>query len=582
VERDTGKDRLSPRSNWLMPDRVQYIVVSRSQEAAYNTGTELPLPGDDFMSHRRAFLVPWFTTPVAVIALLALVGCTGAPPPVGAGQGEEKQEKVAAPDLNGGTDWLNTDRPLDLKELRGRVVLLDFWTLCCINCIHTLPDLAKLEAKYPGVLVVIGIHTPKFDNEKNTESIRKAILRYEVKHPVINDADQKIWRRYRINSWPSLVLIDPDGNFYGRAGGEGNYELLDQHIGKMVAAYRAKKQLKETPLEFKLVREKEVSPLYFPGKVLADAASKRLFIADSTNHRIVITNLEGKKIAIAGDGKGGFKDGPFADARFSDPQGMALHGDTLYVADRKNHSLRALDLKEQRVWTVAGTGAQIHDFTVGRYRGGAGLNISLNSPWDLLWHDGKLYIAMAGHHQIWTFDPERDRIDAYAGTGRETLADGPLSKASFAQPSGLATDGKNLYVADSEISAIREVPLGGKGNVSTIVGEGLFDFGDVDGEGSKVRLQHALGVAYHQGKLYVADTYNNKIKEIDPVRKTCVTYLGGGATKLFNEPGGLSIAGDKIYVADTNNHRIRVVDMKTKDVTTLPLEGVDPVRRAVK
>jgi DNA-binding beta-propeller fold protein YncE/cytochrome oxidase Cu insertion factor (SCO1/SenC/PrrC family) len=522
---------------------------------------------------------PGVALPAGVVLLLILVGCSSDPKPATAGEPAEK--KVAAPDLTGGSDWLNTDQPLDLKALKGRVVLLDFWTLCCINCIHTLPDLAKLEAKYPGVLVVIGVHTPKFDNEKNTESIRKAILRYEVKHPVINDAEQKIWRRYRVNSWPTIVLIDPDGNYYGRVGGEGNFEVLDEHIGKLVKDYRARKLLKETPLEFHLAREKETSPLYFPGKVLADAPGNRLFIADSTNHRIVITNRDGKKIAIAGDGHNGFKDGPFADARFSDPQGMALVGNTLYVADRKNHSIRALDLKEQRVWTVAGTGQQIHDFTVARYRGGPALNISLNSPWDLLAHDGKIYIAMAGHHQIWTYDPERERVDPYAGNGRENIADGSLTQSSFAQPSGLATDGKVLYVADSEISAIRAVPLERKGEVTTIVGEGLFEFGDVDGVGSKVRLQHALGVAYHQGKLYVADTYNSKIKLIDPDKKTCVTYLGGPESKLFNEPGGLSIADNKIYVADTNNHRIRVVDLGTKQVTTLALEGVEPVQRDV-
>jgi DNA-binding beta-propeller fold protein YncE len=530
------------------------------------------------MFHRvaRLSIRPWFTLPLGALALLTL-GCVSGTPQ----EPEEKPSKVAAPDLSGGTDWLNTDRPLDLKELRGRVVLLDFWTLCCINCIHTLPDLAKLEAKYPGLLVVIGIHTPKFDNEKLTESIRKAILRYEVKHPVINDADHKIWRRYRVNSWPTLVLIDPDGNYYGRTGGEGNYEVLDEHIGKMVKEYRAKGKLKETPLEFKLAQEAPTSPLYFPGKVLADAPGNRLFIADSTNHRIVITNLEGKKIAVAGEGQEGFREGGFNEARFSDPQGMALNGDTLYVADRKNHSIRALDLKEQRVWTVAGTGQQVRDFTINRHRGGTALQISLNSPWDLLWHDGKVYIAMAGHHQIWTFDPSRDRVDPFAGNGRENIADGPLAQSSFAQPSGLATDGKRLFVADSEISAIRAVPFDRKGEVTTIIGEGLFEFGDVDGEGTKVRLQHALGVAYSAGKLYVADTYNSKIKLIDPDKKTCTTYLGGPDTKLFMEPGGLSIAGDKIYVADTNNHRIRIVDMKTKDVTTLNLQGVEPVQRSV-
>ncbi|MCS7045597.1 MAG: thioredoxin-like domain-containing protein, partial [Gemmataceae bacterium] len=439
----------------------------------------------------------WLGWSLAWLLLTGLtLGCGGEPggndtEPVALAGDKPAKKRFPAPSLDGGTDWINVAAPLSLEDLRGRIVLLDFWTLCCINCIHTLPDLAKLEAKYPGILVVLGIHTPKFDNEKLTTSIQKAVLRYEIKHPVVNDANMRIWRRYGVRSWPTLVLIDPEGNYYGQISGEGAYDVLDQHIEKLAKEYRAKKLLKEEPINFALIKEKEVTPLYFPGKVLADAASDRLFIADSTNHRIVITTLQGKKVAIAGDGIEGNKDGPFAEARFADPQGMTLDGDTLYVADRKNHQLRALNLKTQTVATVAGTGEQDRE---SRFNGGPALKVGLNSPWDLLLHGGKIYIAMAGHHQIWTYDPVRQRVDPFAGNGREDLEDGPLPQSSFAQPSGLASDGKYLFVADSEISAIRAVPLDGKGEVKTIVGEGLFEFGDVDGKGRKVRLQHALGV----------------------------------------------------------------------------------------
>jgi DNA-binding beta-propeller fold protein YncE len=308
--------------------------------------------------------------------------------------------------------------------------------------------------------------------------------------------------------------------------------------------------------------------------VLADAAGNRLFIADSTHHRIVITDLAGKKIAVAGVGEPGKADGPFAKASFNDPQGMALKGDKLYVADRKNHLLRALDLKAQTVTTVAGTGQQGQD----RWKGGAPRTVGLNSPWALLLYGDTLYVAMAGHHQIWALDLKGDRLTPYAGNGRENIRDGGLGEANFAQPSGLATDGKVLYVADSEVSAVRAVPLGGKGEVRTIVGEGLFEFGDVDGQGDKVRLQHALGVAYHDGKLYVADTYNSKVKVIDPEKRTCQTFLGGAGQ--FNEPAGISYAAGKLYLADTNAHRIRVIDLKTKAVSTLELRGVEAPKSA--
>ena len=486
--------------------------------------------------------------------------------------------------FEGGIAWINSDKPIKSGDLKGRVVLLDFWTLCCINCIHTLPDLAKLEAKYPGVLVVVGVHTPKFPNEKKTASIQKAVQRYQVKHPVVNDADQAIWERFGVQSWPTLVLIDPQGKVYGRVSGEGAYDILDQHIGKLVKEHRKKKTLKETPIHFTKARaDKSASPLYFPGKVLADAAGKRLFIADSTNNRIVITDLEGKKIATAGTGVEGKADGPFDKATFSDPQGMALDGDTLYVADRKNHLIRALDLKKQTVRAVAGIGKQDRE---SRGSGGPALKTGLNSPWDLLLHDKILYIAMAGHHQIWTFDPKRGHVDPYAGDGRENIADGSLAESEFAQPSGLATDGKRLYVADSEVSAIRSVALPPGTDVKTVVGKGLFKFGDVDGEGDQVRLQHALGVAYRNGKLYVADTYNSKIKVIDPRKRTCTTFRGEGkgwlSPTMFNEPGGLSFGGDKLYVADTNAHRIQVIDLATGGLTTLPLQGVEPVTRHEK
>jgi thiol-disulfide isomerase/thioredoxin len=493
---------------------------------------------------------------------------------------KDKNETAAraAPELEGGVGWLNTAGPIRLKDLRGKFVILDFWTLCCINCIHTLPDLAKLEKKYANELVVIGVHTAKFDNEKDSASIRKAILRYEVSHPVVNDANQKIWRRYGIRSWPTLVLIDPEGNLVGGEAGEGLYNLFDKVIEKLVKVHREKKTLNEKPLKFELARSQEngSSPLFFPGKVLADEKSNRLFIADSTHHRIVITDLQGKKIDVAGGGEPGKEDGPFEKATFNDPQGLALAGDKLYVADRRNHLIRLVDLKEKTVKTIAGTGQQGED----RLRGGPALKTGLNSPWDILLSGDVLYIALAGHHQIWTLDLSKDLLARYAGNGREDIADGSLASSSFAQPSGLTSDGTNLYVADSEVSAIRQVPLDGKSDVKTIVGEGLFDFGDQDGLGDKVRLQHALGVHYHDGVLYVADTYNSKIKVIDPVKRSSTTFLGGEtdgwmAGPLFSEPGGLSYANGKLYVADTNAHRIRLVDLKTKAVGTLELSGVE-------
>jgi thiol-disulfide isomerase/thioredoxin len=494
-----------------------------------------------------------------------------------------EKEREAAPELDGGVAWLNSAGPIKLKDLKGKVVLLDFWTLCCINCIHIMPDLAKLEKKYPNELVVIGVHAAKFENEKDTKSIKQAVLRYELAHPVVNDADHKIWNAYGVQSWPTQCLIDPEGKFVGNISGEGNYDVIDKVIGKLIEDAKAKGTLDAKPLRFDLIRYRETAdtPLFFPGKVLADGPGNRLFIADSTHHRVVITNLNGEKQAIVGSGNPGYKDGPAAQVQFDDPQGMALDGDTLYIADRKNHAIRTLDLKAMTVATFAGTGKQDGDFDNRKLTVPvAAKSIGLNSPWDLLIHKSTMFIAMAGHHQIWSLDLTAKTMLPFAGNGRENIKDGPLYAANFAQPSGLATDGTSLYVADSEVSAVRKVPLSGQGRVSTLVGEGLFEFGDIDGAGEKVRLQHALGLAMHEGKIIVADTYNSKLKKLDPATRECKTWLGesGKAPRdaLFNEPAGLSVANGKLYVADTNAHRIQVVDLATNAVTTLSLKGVDP------
>jgi thiol-disulfide isomerase/thioredoxin len=520
---------------------------------------------------------PYFASAAIVLLAVGFAYLASQVEPPSAQAAVQQAKYPDAPDLVGGTDWFNTDKPIRMADLRGRIVLLDFWTLCCINCIHTLPDLAVIEARYPGIVVVIGVHSPKFDNEKKSASVLKAVLRYEIKHPVVNDADKKIWNAYNANWWPTLVLIDPDGKFRDFATGEGHLDGVDKAIKALIKEFEGTGKLKKTPINFKLSSENAAGGLRFPGKVLADAGSNRLFIADSTNHRIVITDLDGKKIAIAGSGKEGLKDGAFADAQFSDPQGMALDGETLYVADRKNHAIRALNLKDETVKLVAGTGEKNPVWQ--RPHSGPARKIALASPWDLLLHNKRIYIAMAGHNNLWTFDPIKDTVATYAGDGVENIKDGPIKSARFAQPSGLATDGKRLYSADSETSSIRSVPLfGAPGNVSTLVGVGLMDFGDRNGTGENVRLQHALGVTYFDGKLYVADTYNSKIKIIDAAKKSCATFYDG--PNKLNEPGGLSIAAGKMYIADTNNHRIQVIDTKTKEASTLQLQGVEPVRRS--
>jgi sugar lactone lactonase YvrE len=323
--------------------------------------------------------------------------------------------------------------------------------------------------------------------------------------------------------------------------------------------------------------------LAFPGKVLADEKSRQLFIADSNHNRIVVLSLDDSEVKeVIGTGEIGITDGGFEAATFNHPQGMALDGRTLYVADTENHAIRAVDFEKRQVTTIAGTGHQAKRID---QLGGQGKQTELNSPWDLVMHGGMLYIAMAGPHQLWKMNPKTGGIVPYAGSGRENIIDGPLANAALAQPSGITTDSTKLYFADSEVSAIRSADLDPNGSVETIVGEGLFEFGDKDGKAKEVRLQHPLGVVYHDGGLYVADTYNNKIKRVLPKDKSSQTFVGTGEEGLadgeraqFDEPGGVSVAAGKLYIADTNNHAIRVADLKTRRVETLQIRGLDKLR----
>lgn len=488
-----------------------------------------------------------------------------------------------APAFPANVEWLNTDRPLSLEQLKGKVIILDFWTYGCINCIHVLPDLKRLEAKYPNELVVIGVHSAKFLTEGDTDNIRQIILRYGIEHPVINDNQFKLWQAYGVQAWPTLVIVDPAGNVVGGQSGEGIYDLFDEVVGSLVREFEANGQIDRTPLDIKL--EKEGLPetvLSFPGKVEA-SEDGRLFIADTNHNRIVVADAQtGAVHAVFGNGQRGFQDGSAQTARFQQPQGMAydVRTETLYVADTENHAIRRIDITTGNVTTVAGIGSISDPYD---YPGaeGPGKETALNSPWDLELVGDTLYIAMAGSHSLYSLDLPSNHLTRFAGTGREALEDGARLEAGMNQPSGLTTDGERLYIADAEASAIRYVGFAPSATLDTIVGTGLFDFGDKDGIGEDVLLQHPLGVKWHQGLIYVVDTYNSKIKTVNPITREAFTFAGGGegwrdgTDPAFFEPGGLDIQGETLYVADTNNHSIRIIDLATKATRTLTLTGIE-------
>lgn len=524
----------------------------------------------------------WFIGMVMVMAAVAL--------PAAAQEGGSDLDsrfmgdpRFPAPEFPTGLDWLNVPAPLTVEALRGKIVLLDFWTYGCINCIHMIPVLQKLEARYADELVVIGVHSAKFENEGQTENIRQIIRRYGLEHPVINDSAFVVWntfRPYGVNAWPTFVVIDPRGNLFAVQAGEIPFEAFDRVIGGMVNAFDSLGEINRQPLEMALEREAApANTLAFPGKVLADAAGGRLFIADSSHHRIIIADLTTYEVLdIIGGGRG-LKDGSYREAAFDTPQGMALRDGTLYVADTYNHVIRAVNLAERTVTTIAGTGRQGYERNIS----GPALQIPLSSPWDVEFGEGDiLYIAVAGTHQLWQLDVAAGVVSSLVGSGIEGLKDGDFGDAQLAQPSGLFYRDGVLYFADSESSSIRAADIR-KGMVSTLAGpvfNNLFEYGDRDGRVGDSRLQHALGITGGaDGLLYVADTYNSKIKALDPATTEISTRFGLGGpggfrdggpdAALFDEPGGLDYAGGRLYVADTNNHAIRVIDLAANTVSTV-------------
>ena len=477
--------------------------------------------------------------------------------------------------------WLNTSRPLVAEDLKGRIILLDFWTYACINCMHVIPDLQYLEDTFGADLTVIGVHSAKFKNEGDTANIRKAILRYGLHHPVVNDFDFTTWNAFGIRAWPTFVLINPKGIIEQTYSGEGNRAALEHDIEALRVKYAGK--INAAPLPIALEKNKQASTmLSFPTKlVYADDVSGKpaLFIADSGHNRIVITRLDGKIVDTIGSGKNGDSDGAFEAASFNTPQGLAYRDHKLYIADTNNHLLRVADLSARTVVTIAGNGKQGQERAVSHR---PALEVSLSSPWDVAFYpdDTHLAVAMAGLHQIWSYDLGAKTVSVIAGNGNESIEDGHLPDNALAQTSGLSMANGKLYFVDAETSSLRVFE---NGNVTTLIGRGLFDFGYKEGAKGTALMQHPLGVFAAEKEVYVADSFNHSIRRFDIATGNLTNFSGDGkrgnsdgvlAKAEFNEPAGLVQLGDKMYVADTNNNAIRVIDVKAGSVSTLTLSCV--------
>jgi hypothetical protein len=423
--------------------------------------------------------------------------------------------------------------------------------------------LRELEARYPNEIAVIGVHSGKYTAERETPGIRDASIRLDAIHPTINDRQFRLWRAYAVRAWPTLVAIDPRGAVVGVQAGEFTADDIAPFIERAIAASRTAGSLTDGPRHFP-ADTPSILPgvLAFPGKVAMDG--RRIALADSGHHRLLVGTLHDSGLRMRvdftiGGSEAGYRDGP--NPLFRYPQGLALRGDTLYVADAGNHTVREVSLTTGEGRTLAGTGAQLRterDLAAG----------AMSSPWDVALANGVLYVAMAGVHQLWTVDIATRRSSVLSGSGAEELHDGTHASAALAQPMGLCVFEDLIYFVDAESSAVRAADRDRSGGVRTIVGTGLFDFGDVDGAGDTVRMQHQQGIARAlDGRLLVCDSYNDALKWVDPTSRRADAWVGG-----LHEPSGLAFDDRAVYVADTNAHRIAVVDLSSAEVHALDIE----------
>lgn len=477
-----------------------------------------------------------------------------------------------APEINcRGLTWFNTPKPLSLADLRGRIVILDFWTYCCINCLQVLPTLRRVEEEFPREVAVIGIHSPKYPAERRAENVEQAITRYDIRHPVAHDPTMALWEEYAVRAWPTLVFLSPDGYVIGETAGEPSADSLLRGLHDLVQQFTREGSL--TPATFPFVSPAAAGPgtgkLHFPGKIkpCPRAGSAQWAVSDAGHHQVVVLDDNGTPLVRYGSGQAGFTDGGAGEARFCRPQGLACDGDAIWVADTGNHALRRIDRRSGQVSTAAGIGIRGNPLPIGEAIAGA----ALASPWDIDVADGTVYFANAGTHQIGRYDVATGKVIAAAGAGGEDIVDGPAARALLAQPSGLALSpqGHYLFFADSESSSVRVLTLDDQPTVTTLVGQGLFTFGHQNGAFDQALLQHPLGLAALPQAIIVADSFNGVLRRLDLTSREVSDIDPGDCLDPLclppGEPAGVAVAGpSRLLVADTNNHRIVEIDLERR------------------
>lgn len=463
--------------------------------------------------------------------------------------------------------WLNSSRQIESSDLKNRVILLDFWTYACVNCLHMVPEIKKLETEFGNRLTVIGVHSGKFNNEKNDESIKKAIIKNDISHLVVNDSEFKIWNGFKVSSWPSFVLIDAKGHVVKKYDGEISAENLRKDIKKLIKKYKYRLNSERLPIILEKNRVADYI-LKFPGEIIAvqNFSYKNinkinaLIISNTGKNKILVTNLNGNILLEIGSGEIGFDDGDLDSSSFNSPRGLLFKDNILYVADTSNHAIRKINFTDGKVSTLIGSGKRGEVVKLSDRID----EISLSSPFDLAFFPDKnnIVISNSGTHQLLKYNIPSNTIIPFAGNGSKGLVNGHYPDNSLAQPSGLSSYGSQLYFVDAESSSLRSISKNGL--VKTLIGHGLSEFGHRGGKKDKALMQHPVGVIAFDKEIYISDTHNHAIRRYNIKTGELSTYSGGergdgvssGKRTEYDEPEAITYFADRFYIVDTNNNRV--------------------------
>lgn len=463
--------------------------------------------------------------------------------------------------------WLNSSRKIESSDLKNRVILLDFWSYACVNCLNMIPEIKKLETEFGNRLTVIGVHSGKFNNEKNDESIKKAIIKNDVSHLVVNDSEFKIWNGFKISSWPTFVLIDAKGRVVKKYDGKISAEDLRKDIKKLISKYKYRLNNERLPIVLEKNRVVDYI-LKFPGEIIfAQNFSYKninkanvLIIANTGKNKILVTNLNGNILLEIGSGDVGFDDGDFYSASFNSPRGLLFKNNNLYIADTSNHALRKINFTDGKVSTLIGNGKRGEVVK----QSDRADKISLSSPFDLAFFPDKnnIVISNSGTNQLLKYNTSSNTVTPFAGNGSKGLINGAYPNNSLAQPSGLSSYGEQLYFVDAESSSLRSISKSGV--VKTLIGNGLSEFGYKGGKKDEALMQHPVGIIAFDKEIYIADTHNHAIRRYNIKTGELSTYSGGergdningGKRTQYDEPEAITYFADRFYIVDSNNNRI--------------------------